>query len=235
MPARTPGGKEEQQAAEIQRLSARLEEAEETLRAIRAGEVDAPVVSSAHGEQVFTLSGANHSYRALVEEMNEGALSLRVDGVILHANRRFAAMLRAPLERVTGTNIGGWIAPESRQALSTLLKDGTSRQCRAELDLAALDGTDVPVYLSIYPLSLNGAGNTLGAVATDLTEKKKQQTKLVLAERAAREALQVAGQTRVALLEKIEDHRRSEQALRTSEARFRHIFETSPLGKVLVT
>ncbi|HTP01122.1 MAG TPA: PAS domain S-box protein, partial [Anaerolineales bacterium] len=47
--------------------------------------------------------------------------------------------------------------------------------------------------------------------------------------------LQVAGQTRVALLEKIEDHRRSEQALRTSEARFRHIFETSPLGKVLVT
>ena len=43
---------------EIAVLRARLAEAEETLRAIRAGETDAVVVSGKRGQQVFTLEGA---------------------------------------------------------------------------------------------------------------------------------------------------------------------------------
>jgi len=48
-------------------LKARVEELEETLRAIRMGEVDAVLVSSSQGDQVFTLQGAEHPYRLLVE------------------------------------------------------------------------------------------------------------------------------------------------------------------------
>ena len=43
--------------AEHAELRARLEEAEETLRAIRSGEVDALVVETADGPQIFTLQG----------------------------------------------------------------------------------------------------------------------------------------------------------------------------------
>jgi hypothetical protein len=52
----------------------RLEEAEETLRAIRQGEVDALVVQGAQGEQVYTLKGADYAYRVILEEMGEGAI-----------------------------------------------------------------------------------------------------------------------------------------------------------------
>ena len=45
---------------EISRLRERLEELEETLRAIRTGEVDALIVSGSEGDQVFTLQGAEH-------------------------------------------------------------------------------------------------------------------------------------------------------------------------------
>src|SRR5712671_7497913 len=86
----------------IAELEARLEEAEELLRAIRSGEVDALVVSGPNGDQVYTLSGAEHPYRVMVETMSEGALILAPDRTIVYANRSFAAMLDMTLEDVIG-------------------------------------------------------------------------------------------------------------------------------------
>src|SRR5512141_3321081 len=88
--------------AENEELRLRLEEAEETLRAIGSGEVDAFVVSGPDGEQVFTLKGAEQPYRVLVETMNEGAANLAADGTILYCNNRLAAMLQTPLEKLLG-------------------------------------------------------------------------------------------------------------------------------------
>ena len=76
--------------AENEELRARLEEAEATLDAIRRGEVDALIVAGPAGNQVYTLTDADRIYRTLIEEMNEGALTVAGDGMILYANRRFA-------------------------------------------------------------------------------------------------------------------------------------------------
>ncbi len=169
-------------AAELEELRRKLDEAEETLRAIRSGEVDALVVSTTQGEQVFTLQGADRSYRDLMEEMNEGALSLTAEGLILYANRMFAAMLRAPLEKVIGSSIQDWIGPESRSTLQVLLEAGRHKKCREELRLSARDGTQVPVYLSVSPVVMDGTRACLGAVATDLTVQKRADERLRLSE-----------------------------------------------------
>jgi hypothetical protein len=66
----------EQLLDELQELTSRTMEAEETLRAIVSGEVDGLVVSTAEGDRVFTLSGADLPYRVMVETMNEGAVTL---------------------------------------------------------------------------------------------------------------------------------------------------------------
>ena len=66
----------------IAELSARLEEAEETLRAVRAGEIDAFIVQGPRGEQVYSLHSVEQPYRTLVEEMQEGAAILTVAGDI---------------------------------------------------------------------------------------------------------------------------------------------------------
>ncbi len=67
-------------SGEIAELRQRLAGAEEALRAIRAGEVDSVVVAGKLGPQVFTLKGAEHSYRVLIESMNEGAVTLTTYG-----------------------------------------------------------------------------------------------------------------------------------------------------------
>ena len=75
------------------KLRARLKAAEETLRAILSGEVDALMVSGRRGEQVVSLKGGEPSYRMLVEAMSEGAATLSRNGAILYCNRRFAEMM----------------------------------------------------------------------------------------------------------------------------------------------
>ncbi len=88
---------------ELDQLRTRLEEAEAIIDAIRGGEVEALIVNGAKGGQVFTLKGADHSYRIFVEVMSEGAVSLGENGVILYCNKRFAEMLKMPLEEVIGS------------------------------------------------------------------------------------------------------------------------------------
>src|SRR6201992_3602622 len=73
-------------------LVSRLREAEETLEAIRTGEVDAVVVAGPAGQQVYTLENADRPYRVLVEQMQEGAVTFSHDGTILYCNERFAPL-----------------------------------------------------------------------------------------------------------------------------------------------
>ena len=90
-------------AAGNQEIARAVQELEETFAAIQRGRVDAVVVNGAQGDQVFTLQGAEHPYRVLVENMNEGAATLDQDGVVLYANSSFAKTLGSQLETLVGT------------------------------------------------------------------------------------------------------------------------------------
>ncbi|WP_295585826.1 EAL domain-containing protein [uncultured Lamprocystis sp.] len=179
--------------AENQDLRVRLAEAEETLQAIRAGEVDALVVSGVNGEQVFTLQGADYPYRVLVEEMSEGALTLTVEGVIFYANRRLADMLKTPLEQVIGARFEHWIAPADQAIFWALLHSDDPRSHYRELSLVAGDGTTVPCYLSFTVLQVAEIQGCFCLVATDLTEQKRSEA-IVAAERLARSILDQAAE-----------------------------------------
>src|SRR6202030_1262372 len=114
----------EQLRAEVADLQARLAEANETLVAIRFGEVDAVLVQGPQGDQLFTLKGADEPYRVLIEEMNQGAVTLSADGSILYCNRRFADLLKMPLEKIIGLSFDAFVAPSERAAFAALLKTG---------------------------------------------------------------------------------------------------------------
>ncbi len=82
---------------EVEDLRLRLEEAQDTLGAIRKGEVDALLVSTDQGDQVYTLEGADRTYRVLIEALNEGAGTILSNGTILYCNERLASILKMPL------------------------------------------------------------------------------------------------------------------------------------------
>jgi len=136
---------------EVENLIAQLTEAEETLRAIRSGEVDALVVSGEKGEQVFTLKGAEQPYRILIEEMSEGAAMLAADDSILYCNSGFAGMLKTPLEKLMGTGIAHYIAPADEAVFWELLRQGRERSSKGEITLLAGDGTLYPRSFRLIP------------------------------------------------------------------------------------
>jgi len=158
-------------------LRIRLQEAEDTLRAISMGEVDAFVVSGEEGERIFTLKGAEQPYRILVETMSEGAAQLSSDGTILYCNAQLAAMLRIPLERLQGTPLSSYIAPDMRPSFAAML-DGRDRLCeREEVRLVAGDGEFVDALIS---LSSSDSSEGLGrsAVITDIGARKQSEEKI---------------------------------------------------------
>ncbi|BBI99089.1 hypothetical protein FGKAn22_07820 [Ferrigenium kumadai] len=154
---------------ENRQLRARLEELEETLRAIRSGEVDALVVSGPEGEQIYTLKGAEEPYRVMVEEMTEGAVTFSMEGIILYCNQRFAELLKVPLEQVLGSHLRNFVPPAELSALETMLTQNCDPPVRCRITLQAADGTRMASLFSTRALKLD-AVDAIAAVVTDLSE-----------------------------------------------------------------
>ncbi|MCZ7402797.1 MAG: PAS domain S-box protein [Candidatus Methanoperedens sp.] len=190
---------QEELKLEVDRLRAQLAEAEETLRAIRSGEVDALVVSGEKGDQVFTLKGAEQPYRIIIEEMSEGAAMLTGDDSILYCNCSFAGMLKTPLEKLMGSGIAHYIAPSDETFFLELLREGRDRSSNGEITLLAGDGRFVPVQISFNTLEVDNSRLTY-LVATDLTGQKLIQDEL----RRARDELEIRVEERTAQLAKSE-------------------------------
>ncbi len=160
---------------ELIELRSRVAEAEETLRAIRQGEVDALVVSGPEGEQIFTLKGADHSYRILVETINEGAATLGADGKIFYANRRLAEMLKTPLEKLIASDISHYVESGDRSLFEALFSKGKQGASQGELRLQTATGGSIPVYLSLSSMQLDSLADMVCLAVTDLTEQKRQE------------------------------------------------------------
>src|SRR4051794_18109584 len=155
----------------MQELRRRLQEAEDTIDAIRNGHVEALVVSAPEGEQVFTLRSADQPYRLMVEQMREGALTLAADGTILYCNQRFAELMARPPERIAGQPFGEFVIADDRSVLERVLR---SESCRAEVQLLADSGAMNPVQLSSIALSIDGV-RTVAVVVTDLTPERTER------------------------------------------------------------
>ncbi len=164
----------------------RIVELEETLRAIRMGEVDAVVVKSGEADQVFTLQGAEHPYRLLVETIDEGAATLSDDGTVLYSNTSFASIFGAPLEKFIGAPLQNFVAGEDLAALQALIRSGSHGSVRGEIRLTATDGRRRTVRLTLSPSRQLGT-ETICAVATELTELVETNEALRVTESSLRQ------------------------------------------------
>ena len=168
-------------------------EAEETLRAIRSGEVDGLVVSTEEGDRVFTLSGADHPYRIMVETMNEGAVTLASDGTILFCNQRFADILKGSLEKVMGSSIYRYISSIDLQLFEVLAEQGLEGKCKMELALQTGGENPAPVLLSVSSLQTTDMPGAMCMVVTDLTEQKRNE-EILAEEKLTTQILQQAAE-----------------------------------------
>jgi diguanylate cyclase (GGDEF)-like protein/PAS domain S-box-containing protein len=165
--------------AEIADLRARLQEAEALLEAIRSGQVDALLVEHDGTPRFAELPGAEHDYRAMIEEMGEGAMTLTADGHIYFANQRLAAMLETRREDLIGSALIARMAPASRKAYQAWLDQPPPRpQRRLDLRLLSAHGAEVPCHLSLTELPFEQKQGAFCAIATDLSTQKQAEDAL---------------------------------------------------------
>ncbi|HEY5937476.1 MAG TPA: ATP-binding protein [Kofleriaceae bacterium] len=173
-------------------LAERLREAEETLEAIRGGHIDALVVQGPNGEQVFTLRGADHRFRQLVETMNEGALLVGSDGTIIYGNARFAMLVGIPMESVIGSRLQTFVAETSLPMVLALIGGRGGDSARSEADLIGADHIRRRVYLSATAGRDEDRDLTC-IIVTDLSDQKRDQ-EVLAAERLTAQIVKQAAQ-----------------------------------------
>ena len=168
--------------SELGLLQASLQEAQETLNAIRNGEVDAIVAT---GNRIYSLTGAEHPYRVYVEQMQEGAVTVAADGLILYCNQKFADMVGAPLEGVISSVIRTYLSAESWERISAVVI-GVESVVKHESILRGQSGEEIPVNFTASKLSLSDQ-DVICLVVTDLTLQKVDE-ELRLAKEVAERA-----------------------------------------------
>jgi len=142
------------------------EEAEQTLRAVQHGAVDAFVVEEADGRPVYRLFGT------LVERMQQGAAMLDAQRCVIYCNSSLAQLIGLPKERVFGRALHEFVDPADRQAFDELLKAAQTDSSGGEIKLRLADGSVIVAEFSFSVLSRDKSA--IGVLITDLTAQKQQ-------------------------------------------------------------
>jgi PAS domain S-box-containing protein len=213
----------EETRARCRELERRLSESEQTLEAIRSGEVDAILISTRSGEKIFTLKGAEEPYRILFEQMNEVAVTISEDGGILYTNQSFATAMETSLEKVFGANIEDFIGPGQLFIFRELLQESKLAPVRSEFQFRTKDGKALPMQISVSYLPTVDVP-TYCIVAADMSERIQAEARLNKA----------YGELEVKVQERTSELLRTTDELEETKARLETILKVMPVAVVIV-
>jgi PAS domain S-box-containing protein len=163
--------------AENDELRRELAEAEDALRAIREGEVDAIVVTGSKGDRVFSLAETENLHRLMVETMNEAGLATSMDGTILYCNQRACALLQHATSELIGRHLSELVAMQHLERISLLLDNASRGTTHDRIMFLAAD--DSPVPMQLWASRANTVeGPMITLVGTDLSLLEADQALL---------------------------------------------------------
>lgn len=182
------------------------------------------IVHDSAGHQLYTLKTADHTYRVFIEKMNEGAVTINREGIILYSNSRFAAMVKMPLEKIIGISFSVFISDRFLDPYEGLISNARTTDSKKEIELTGRQGQLVPCLISCNTLELD-EGVALSLILTDLTLSKETEKLLKL----KNEELAAAQLATAKLNDELEDmvkERTSE--LLVSREHFKHLANNIP-------
>jgi PAS domain S-box-containing protein len=211
----------------VEELQNRLDETEETLSAIHNGKVDAIVVSGTDGDKVFSLISSDTPYRTIIEYMDEGAVTVSSEGIILYSNHRFSEIILRPAEKVTGSAFTDFISESDRHEFKRLLRISHKKPMRGEVT-SRVNGKDINLGLSLVSLPAS-MDNSVCIIVSDITEISNYQNYLqeMIEERTS--LLRMANHQ---LSEDLKKIIRAEKKLKESEERYRLLSDTMLQGVI---
>jgi two-component system CheB/CheR fusion protein len=217
-------------------LKNRLSECEDTLEAIRTGAVDALVISDAQGEKIFSLQSTDYSYRVMVENMNEGTVTLNGDGIIIFANKAFSDLIGREMGTLVGARFSDFLSKDLHNDISSFIKKCVTRPSRGELSLAGAQSGVIPVSISCTNFNISGRRNVC-LIIGDLRERNEAGQKLRVAYTEVEKKVVERNETIQELHLHQEELSAQNEALREAQAlteqsrsRFSDLYDYAPVG-----
>ena len=127
------------------------------------------------GEQVYTLQGADQTYRHLVENINEGSGHPDDGRGYSLCQPQIGGLLGLPLERLIGSTLREHIHEDDLIYFDALFATAQKGESKGEVLLRKDHEDSVAAYLSFKVLSLDQAPKVISLLVTDLTEQKRQE------------------------------------------------------------
>jgi len=158
-------------------LKNRLAESEDTLEAIRTGAIDALVVSDTQGERIFALQSNDEIYRVMAETINESAVTIDNEGVIVFANKAFSDLTGQEMSTLVGARFSDFLSSSFQRGLSAFYKECKVCPCRGQFSIASSDHGAIPVSISGTNFEINGRRNVC-LIISDLRERMDAEAKL---------------------------------------------------------
>lgn len=177
-------------------LRARLEEAQETLQAIRTGAVDALVVETSAGPQIFRMEGLeadSSQFRGeILAQVSDAVITIDNDQRVTYLNAAAERQYGVSASDVLGRHLSAiyqcrWLRAADESAAMTALRE---TDCwRGENIHVKRSGEAIHVEASVSQMRAgNGTPCGLLAVIRDITERKKVEQERALLEAQLREA-----------------------------------------------
>ncbi|MDR3516890.1 MAG: PAS domain S-box protein [Azospirillaceae bacterium] len=176
--------------AETVELRARLEEVEETLRAIRSGEVDTLVVESGAGPQVYTLQGldaeTNRFRGQILAQVSDAVIAVDREGRITYLNAAAERLYGLVASRVLGQSLSTiyssqWLHPKDEAVAAAALSE--RGEWRGENVHVTNDGRKLKVESGVTVMrEISGRSTGMLAVIRDVTERKQHEDQVAVSE-----------------------------------------------------
>ncbi|NIQ91495.1 MAG: response regulator, partial [Deltaproteobacteria bacterium] len=124
------------------------------------------------------LEDSERQYRELVENAHEGIWVVDENGIITFANQRLSTILG--YEEMLGRNINQLVPPDKKRILLKLLvQNMRGLVAQEEIQMLCKEGEHVSAIISSVPIMDGERYKGSFAMVTDITEKKRMETKLL--------------------------------------------------------
>ena len=103
---------------ENRELKAQLQELQDTLDAIRSGEVDTLLIDTEKGKQLYSLSTEETSYRNVIEQLEKGVVICNEHGTIIYGNAFINELFQKANDNVVGRTVPDFFADNTKLSKS---------------------------------------------------------------------------------------------------------------------